>query len=62
MEIKQGTKWWSGQGKIFVVINTANIEGHDWVYYRMEQPVDDHPKEFSCYQESFLSRFTPLPE
>lgn len=62
MEIKQGTRWWSGQGKIFVVINTANVEGHDWVYYRMEQPVDDQPKEFSCYQESFLSRFTLLPE
>lgn len=62
MEIKQGTRWWSGQGKVFVVINTANIEGHDWVYYRMEQPVNDQPKEFSCYQESFLSRFTPLPE
>lgn len=62
MEIKQGTRWWSGQGKIFVVINTANVEGNDWVYYRMEQPVDDQPKEFSCFQESFLSRFTPLPE
>ena len=62
MEIKQGTRWCSGQGKVFVVINTANIEGHDWVYYRMEQPVNDQPKEFSCYQESFLSRFTPLPE
>jgi hypothetical protein len=62
MEIKNGSKWFSSNQKVFVVISTATIEGKDWVYYRAEQPVDHLPSEFSCYVESFLSRFTPLPE
>lgn len=60
--IKQGTRWSGSNGKVFVVINTMTLEGKEWVYYRAEQPVDHHPAEFSCYEESFLSRFNPLPE
>lgn len=62
MEIKNGSRWWSNGGRVFVVINTTNLEGKDWVYYRAEQPIDHLPAEFSCYQESFLTRFSPLPE
>lgn len=62
MEIKNGSRWWANGGRVFVVINTATLEGKDWIYYRAEQPVDHLPAEFSCYQESFLSRFSPLPE
>ena len=62
MEIKNGSKWSGSEGKTFIVINTTTIDGHDWVYYRLEQPVDDKPSEFSCYVESFVSRFTPCPE
>lgn len=62
MEIQNGSRWSGNDGKVFIVINTINVDGHDWIYYRSEKPVDHLPKEFSCYTESFLSRFTPLPE
>lgn len=62
MEIKNGSRWSGNDGRVFVVINTTNVDGHDWVYYRSEQPVDNLPKEFSCYTESFLNRFSKLPE
>lgn len=60
--IKQGTRWSGSDNRVFVVINSMTLEGKDWVYYRAEQPVDHLPAEFSCYEESFLSRFKPLPE
>ncbi len=62
MEIVNGSRWWTSGGQTFVVISTALVEDKEWVYYRTEQPVDHLPKEFSCYKESFLSRFSPLPE
>ena len=62
MEIVNGSRWWTSKGQTFVVISTALVEDKEWVYYRTEQPVDHLPKEFSCYKESFLSRFSPLPE
>ena len=62
MEIKNGSRWWSNDGRIFVVISTALLEEKEWVYYRTERPVEHLPKEFSCYQESFISRFSLLPE
>lgn len=55
--IKVGSKWSSSDGKIFVVLSSAKIEGNDWVHYRKENT--DPPQEFSCFEESFLSRFTP---
>lgn len=60
--IKQGTRWSGSNGRVFVVIETVNLDGKNWVYYRTDQPVDHLPAEFSCYEESFLSRFTALPE
>ena len=60
--VKQGSRWSGSNGRIFVVINRTTLEGKDWIYYRTEQPVDHLPAEFSCYEESFLSRFTPIPE
>lgn len=62
MEIKNGTRWSSSEGKVFVIISTTIVEGKEWVYYRSEKPRDHLPDEFSCYTESFLSRFSPLPE
>jgi hypothetical protein len=60
--IKNGSRWSGGDGRVFVVIGTMIVEGKDWVYYRLEKPVDHMPAEFSCFEESFLSRFRPLPE
>lgn len=60
--LESGSRWASADGKVFIIITTTTIDGHDWVYYRSERPVDHLPKEFSCYTESFLSRFSKLPE
>lgn len=61
-QIKIGSKWTGTEGRNFVVISTMQIEGKNWVYYRAENPKDHMPKEFSCFEESFLVRFRPLPE
>lgn len=62
MDIKIGSSWWGGNSAKFVVIGTMIIDGKEWVYYRSAKPKDDMPQEYSCYKESFLSRFTQLPE
>ena len=61
--IKDGTLW-QGNNKKFVVLHTIELEGHIWVHYRDHDPSKStpEPKEYSCYQESFLARFDPLPE
>jgi hypothetical protein len=60
--IKQGSKWDDGKGKIFRVIQIVQIEGHTWIHYINDSLQENENREYSCYQESFLSRFTPLPE
>ncbi len=32
--VKQGSKWGTGNGKIFQVINVIEVDEHTWVYYR----------------------------
>ena len=61
-KVCNGSRWWGSDGRVFVVIGTMLVEGKSWVYYRPEKPADHLPSEFSCYEESFLSRFTQLPE
>ncbi len=58
--VKEGTTWWAGEAKKFVVLAVVEQEGHTWVYYRDEN--GSPPREYSCYQESFLQRFSQLPE
>jgi hypothetical protein len=60
--VKQGSKWWAENGKTFQVINVIEVDNHTWVYYRDLKKVNEEYKEYSCYIESFLQRFTPLPE
>ena len=61
--IKNGSKWSGIDGKVFVVINIVEQNGHTWVHYRNDKPAENGtPQEYSCYQESFLSRFRQLPE
>ena len=59
MEIKQGSRW-GGTDKVFVVLHEIETDGHDWIHYRDDK--GDPPREYSCYKESFLLRFRPLPE
>ena len=58
--VEIGSRWWAGEGKKFVVLAVVEQEGHTWVYYRDEAGAP--PREYSCYQESFLQRFSQLPE
>jgi len=56
--VKPQTNWSSADGKKFTVIHVVDdAEGHTWVHYRNQQG-----QEFSCYKESFLSRFTLQPD
>lgn len=65
MEIKDGSRWWAGDDKKFVVLHTIEQEGKVWVHYR-DEPANRFStngcREYSCYKESFLQRFSPLPE
>jgi len=58
--IKEGSRWGAYDRKVFVVLHTIEQDGHTWVHYRDE--VGSPPREYSCYEESFLQRFSPLPE
>ena len=61
MNIKQGSRWTGNDhSKKFIVLHEIEQDGHDWIHYRDEK--GDPPTEYSCYRDSFLSRFTPLPE
>jgi hypothetical protein len=60
--IKNGSKWQDSTNRVFIVIGTMIVEGKEWIYYRLEKPEDHLPNEFSCYTESFLTRFLPMPE
>jgi hypothetical protein len=63
MTIKIGSKWTSYDNKVFVVMSIVEADLHTWIHYRTEKPsVSGTPQEYSCYQESFLSRFRALPE
>jgi len=58
--VSEGTKW-RGIDKVFIVLAEVEADdGHKWVYYREE--LGNPPREYSCYKESFLQRFTPLPD
>jgi hypothetical protein len=56
--VKSGTKW-RGDEQYFRVISVAEIDGKSWVHYRKENSQEE-PREFSCLEESFLARFTPI--
>jgi hypothetical protein len=62
--IKVGSRW-EGVDTQFRVLAVVEADGHTWVHYRedlgIKVPVLEC-REYSCYQESFLARFRPLPE
>jgi hypothetical protein len=59
-KVTVGSRWWAGGDEQFVVITVIEQEGHTWVYYRNNNG-NGPSKEYSCYLESFLSRFKELP-
>jgi len=64
MEVKEGTLWSGSNGKTFRVLSVVKIEENTWVHYRdqLRSPNDEECKEYSCFIESFVSRFTRLPD
>ena len=59
--VRVGSRWWAGDDERFIVIDVITIEGYTWVHYRDDKNKTES-REYSCYLESFLSRFTELPE
>ena len=58
--IVPGSKWFANNFEKFQVINVTEIEGHTWVYYRKFNSDPEEIREYSCYIESFLSRFSKI--
>jgi len=56
---KQGSTWVDRDRVVFRIINTVEINGQMWVHYRKENSKAE-PQEYSCYVESFLSKFTKI--
>jgi hypothetical protein len=57
MMIKEGSRWSGNDRKTFLVLHEVEVDGHQWVHYR-EETLGEQPREYSCYRESFLARFT----
>ncbi len=57
---KVGSRWWSGDGNKFMILGVVAQENHVWIHYRDDNG-ETEPKEYSCYVESFVQRFTELP-
>ena len=56
--LKIGSKWTDQNGHTkFRVLHTIELDGHMWVHYCDN---DNGEKEYSCYVESFLTRFTEI--
>ena len=61
MNIKLGSRWaGAGYRQIFVVLAEVKLDDTIWIHYRDE--AGEPPREYSCFKDSFLSRFTSLPE
>lgn len=62
MTVREGSRWTGNNGDLFHVIHVIELEGHTWVHYIKEKAPEDSNREYSCYLESFLSRFRQIPE
>lgn len=60
--IKSGSKWSGNEETIFRVIQVVELDGHTWIHYIKENAPEDSNREYSCYEESFLSKFRELPD
>jgi hypothetical protein len=60
MIIKEGSRWAGSDHKVFVILSEVYTDDAVWIYYREEK--GSPPKEYSCFKDSFLSRFKELPE
>ncbi len=59
--VKVGSKWMGNENNRFRVIHVIEIEGNTWVHYIKENALEDFNREYSCYEESFLTRYREVP-
>jgi hypothetical protein len=59
MQVKAGMLWAGKDRKKFVVLSVTEVDGHTWVHYRDDSGINES-REYSCYEESFTQRFTPI--
>ena len=59
--VKVGSKWVGNEDNIFRVIHVIELDDHTWIHYIKENAPEDSNREYSCYEESFLSRFRQVP-
>lgn len=60
VQVKAGSRW-QGTGRTqFVVISVVELDNHIWVHYREDISTreDLSTREYSCYEESFVQRFS----
>jgi len=59
--IKVGSKWVGNENNIFRVIHVIELDDHTWIHYMKDNAPEESTREYSCYEESFLSRFREVP-
>jgi hypothetical protein len=59
--IKVGSKWVGNENNIFRVIHVIELDDHTWIHYIKDNAPEDLNREYSCYEESFLSRYREVP-
>lgn len=59
--VKVGSKWVGNGNDKFRVLHVIELEGHTWIHYIKDNATEDFVREYSCYEESFLSRFRETP-
>jgi hypothetical protein len=61
--VKEGSRWTGTSGSdTYHVIHVIELDGHTWVHYIKEKSSEHENREYSCYLESFITRFRPIPE
>jgi hypothetical protein len=43
------------------VIHVIELDDHIWIHYIKDNAPEESTREYSCYEESFLSRFREVP-
>ena len=59
--VKVGSKWVGNENNIFRVIHVIEIDSHTWIHYIKDNAPEESTREYSCYEESFLSRYREIP-
>lgn len=56
---KEGSIWQEQSGITFRVITTIILDNKYWIHY-INNGTTNRTREYSCYLESFLERFTEV--